>query len=55
MVKMPHFETSCLETGIKILVTETGQQLPPSIKIFISYSSTQQQMLMEIEGNVVSP
>ena len=30
MVKMPCFETSCLETGIKTLVTETGQQLPPS-------------------------
>ena len=31
MVKMPRFVTSCLETGIKTLVTETGQQLPPSI------------------------
>ena len=31
MVKMPRFETSCLETGIKTLATETGQQLPPSI------------------------
>ena len=30
MVKMPRFETSCLETGIKTPVTETGQQLPPS-------------------------
>ena len=30
MVKMPRFETSCLETGVKTLVTETGQQLPPS-------------------------
>ena len=33
MVKMPHFDTSCLETGIKTLVTEMGQQLPPSIII----------------------
>ena len=24
MVKMPRFETSCLETGIKTLVTETA-------------------------------
>ena len=31
MVEMPRFETSCLETGVKTLVTETGQQLPPSI------------------------
>ena len=31
MVKMPRFETYCLETGVKTLVTETGQQLPPSI------------------------
>ena len=31
MVKMPRFETYCLETGFKTLVTETGQQLPPSI------------------------
>ena len=31
MVKMPRFETSCLEMGVKTLVTETGQQLPPSI------------------------
>ena len=30
MVKMPRFETSCLETGVKTLVTEMGQQLPPS-------------------------
>ena len=30
MVKMPRFETYCLETGVKALVTETGQQLPPS-------------------------
>ena len=30
MVKMPRFETSCSETGVKTLVTETGQQLPPS-------------------------
>ena len=32
MVKMPRFETSCLETGVKTLVTETGQQLPPSLE-----------------------
>ena len=31
MVKMPRFETYCLETGVKTLVTETGQQLPPSL------------------------
>ena len=31
MVKMPRFETFCFETGVKTLVTETGQQLPPSI------------------------
>ena len=30
MVKMPRFETYCLEMGVKTLVTETGQQLPPS-------------------------
>ena len=30
MVKMPRFETSCFETGVKTLVTEMGQQLPPS-------------------------
>ena len=30
MVEMPRFETSCLETGVKTLVTEMGQQLPPS-------------------------
>ena len=30
MVKTPRFETSSLETGIKTMVTETGQQLPPS-------------------------
>ena len=30
MVRMPRFETSCLEMGVKTLVTETGQQLPPS-------------------------
>ena len=29
--KWTHFVTSCLETGVKTLVTETGQQLPPSI------------------------
>ena len=29
-VEMPCFVTSCLETGVKTLVTETGQQLPPS-------------------------
>ena len=28
---MPRFETYCLETAVKTLVTETGQQLPPSI------------------------
>ena len=33
MVKMPCFETSCLETGVKTLVTETGQQLSPSIVV----------------------
>ena len=38
MVKMPRFETYCLETGVKTLVTETGQQLPPSY-VFISKSS----------------
>ena len=31
MVKMPRFETYCLETGVKTLVTEMGQLLPPSI------------------------
>ena len=31
MVKMPRFETICLQTVVKTLVTETGQQLPPSI------------------------
>ena len=31
MVKMPRFETSCFEMGVKTLVTETGQQLPPSM------------------------
>ena len=30
MVEMPRFVTSCLETGVKTQVTETGQQLPPS-------------------------
>ena len=34
MVKMPPYESSCLETGVKTLVTETGQQLPPSIADF---------------------
>ena len=29
-LEMPRFETSCLETGVKTLVTETGQQMPPS-------------------------
>ena len=33
MVKMPRFETYCLETGVKTLVTETGQQLPPSYDV----------------------
>ena len=32
MVKLSHFETSCLQTGVKTLVSEMGQQLPPSIK-----------------------
>ena len=40
MVKMPCFETYCSETGIKILVTETGQQLPPSLVCFISNCRT---------------
>ena len=31
MFKLPRFKTSCLQTGVKILVIETGQQLPPSI------------------------
>ena len=31
MVKMTRFETHCLKTGVKIPVTETGKQLPPSI------------------------
>ena len=31
MVKMPCFKTYCLETGVKTLVTEIGQQLPPSL------------------------
>ena len=31
IVKMPRFETYCLETGVKTLVTEMGQQLPPSL------------------------
>ena len=31
MVRMPRFKTSCLKTGVKTLVTEMGQQLPPSI------------------------
>ena len=31
MVKLPRFETSCLQTGVKTLVSETGQQLPPSL------------------------
>ena len=30
MVKLPRFETSCLQTGVKALVSEMGQQLPPS-------------------------
>ena len=30
MIEMPRYETYCLETGVKTLVTETGQQLPPS-------------------------
>ena len=30
MVEMPRFVTTCLETGVKTQVTETGQQLPPS-------------------------
>ena len=36
MVKMPRFETYCLETGVKTLVTEMGQQLPPSIVRFVN-------------------
>ena len=35
MVKMPRFETYCLEMGVKTLVTETGQQLPPSTVFLI--------------------
>ena len=31
MVKMPRFETFSFETGVKTLITETGQQLPPSL------------------------
>ena len=34
MIKMPRFEAYCLETGVKALVTETGQQLPPSSAVF---------------------
>ena len=37
MVKMPRFETFCLQTGFKTLVTETGQQLPPSIVCFNTF------------------
>ena len=42
MVKMPRFETSSLETGVKTIVTETGQQLPPSYIIlqFLSLSNS---------------
>ena len=32
MVELPRFETSCLQTGVKNLVSETGQQLPPSVE-----------------------
>ena len=37
MVKVPRYETYCLETGVKTLVTVTGQQLPPSIVLFVIY------------------
>ena len=33
MVKMHPFETSCLQTGVKTLVTETEQQLPPNTDV----------------------
>ena len=33
MVKLSRFETFCLQTGVKTLVSETGQQLPPSIDL----------------------
>ena len=50
MVKMPRFETSCLETGIKTLVTETGQQLPPSIVRFQGV-----QGLLYVSKSKISP
>ena len=47
MVKMPCFETSCLETGVKTLVTETGQQLPPS-KLSLIFSQAPTKTAHEI-------
>ena len=39
MAKLPRFETFCLQTGVKTLVSETGQQLPPSNEIQASICS----------------
>ena len=47
MVKMPRFETSCLETGVKTLVTEAGQQLPPS-------NESQNKIAFNVKGCILS-
>ena len=36
LVKLPCFETFCLQTGVKTLVSETGHQLPPSLVSFLA-------------------
>ena len=52
MVKMPHFETSCLETGVKTLVTETGQQLPPSNEYWIGLKDIKVWIkILDLENN----
>ena len=60
MVEMPHFETYCLETGVKTLVTETGQQLPPSFTthymqfwIFVFVSALTANTIVAIAGSII--
>ena len=45
MVEIPRFETSCLQMGIKTLVTKMGQQLPPSF-VVLPFSHYFQMILL---------
>ena len=56
MVKITRFETYFLETGVKALVTETGQQLPPSyICLYNMISSNAILNKMLIANYIFSP